>query len=118
MVYLTDEEIKMLKEMSTRKGVKGQRLIKDIIWLNTTQSRYKVGDVVKFRNDEGLVLDGNIYEVRYEFTSRTVVYLIDAKTAELRNDEYEVYERTYDVTEDNIFDYSSKNENVVFVNRK
>ena len=47
---MTKKEIELLKKLLEREDVKGKRCLKEFIWFNTVEPKYKVGDVVKFSN--------------------------------------------------------------------
>lgn len=117
MNYINEEELKMLKELSTRKGVKGQRMIKDIIWLNTIESQYKVHDIVSYYVDNNL-RNGIITEVKYDFTSRIVLYVIESKIVKCVDDNYEEEICKNEVNENAIDGYTYKTDNFVYVNTK
>ena len=117
MNYINEDEIKVLKELSTRKGVKGQRLIKDIIWLNEVEPQYKAHDIVSYYVDNNL-RNGLITEVKYDFTSRIVLYVIESKNIKCVDDIYEEEIYKDEVNVHAIDGYTYKTDNFVFVNTK
>lgn len=76
MNAIKENEIKLLKELSTRKDVKGKRMIKDIIWLNEVEAKYKKDDVVLFQTEYGHRIVGTIESIEYSCTLRQINYNI------------------------------------------
>lgn len=45
---LNKKELKQLEELLAREDIKAKKWLEDFIWRNTTEAKFKVGDVVKF----------------------------------------------------------------------
>ena len=50
---LTDSQVKALKEMLENEEVRGKKAISHILWLNTHEPKYKIGDCVHVTEDSG-----------------------------------------------------------------
>jgi hypothetical protein len=45
---LNKKELKQLEELLAREDIKAKKWLEDFIWRNTTEAKFKVGDIVKF----------------------------------------------------------------------
>lgn len=124
MTNLTQEELTLLKELSTRKGIRGQRLLKNVVWLNTVESKFKVGDFVKFSNEiysikgnKVINFSGKITMIEYQLLNKSICYTIQSRVITLNenqneNDKIENY--TSHVYEEDIKSLTSSDENFIY----
>lgn len=87
---LTKKQLNTLNEMLNDTDIAGKKLIKKIIWINTVETKYKVGDKVIFGDHRlGLrvygtrVIDfvGTITEIKFSLidNDKTILYRIEYK---------------------------------------
>lgn len=74
-------EIKMLEALCAQEGIKGKKLIKGVLWLNTVKPKYKEGDKVKVTH-RGMRICGErviewnavVTKVNYFWADKLVTY--------------------------------------------
>lgn len=81
---LSKKEVNQLKTLLEREDLKAKKWLEDFIWRNTTEAKFKIGDIVKFSDNNrwhygsklvGFV--GKVIEVEYWTNVMKIAYTIE-----------------------------------------